>query len=258
MKPLWRSVIFCAGILLTVTTPVLGEISSKQHATPSVPTDATPNENVVGTNRSSEYQTAYAQGQREAQENIAEGKPSIYTVGKPGGQAIDEQTDFPLVAIAGCIVDDSIIGRRDGYNDRMREWAAARKAVESSKSTFDSQQNSPQQSRELSSGITGRSTSTTMPGTIPIGVNQIKPIISPLRVPIAVFDRTGRKVSSIQPDAEGYFRITLKPGTYKLKPLLPESNGGVMQQQRSDRDQVVTVKPEQFTSVKFNHTTFAP
>jgi hypothetical protein len=237
---------------------VLGEISSKQHATPSVPTDATPNENVVGTNRSSEYQTAYAQGQREAQENIAQGKPSIYTVGKPGGEAIDEQTGFPLVAIAGCIVDDSIIGRRDGYNDRIRQWAAARKAVEPSQSTLDSQQNSPQQSRELSSGITGRSTSTTMPGTIPIGVNQIKQIISPLRVPIAVFDRIGRKVSSIQPDAEGYFRITLKPGTYRLKPLLPESTSVVKRQQQSDREQVVTVKPEQFTSVWFNYTTFAP
>lgn len=165
MKPLWRSVIFCAGILLTVTTPVLGEISSKQHATPSMPTNPTPNENVLGTNRSSEYQTGYAQGQREAQENIAAGKPSIYTVGKPGDHAVDQQTDFPLVAIAGCIVDYSIIGRRDGYNDRMRQWAAARKAVDSSQSTLDSQQDSPQKSRELSSGITGRSTSTPLPIT---------------------------------------------------------------------------------------------
>ncbi len=125
MKSLWRSVIFSAGILLAVTTPVLGEISSKQRATATMSTDATPNENIAETNRSTEYQIGYAQGRREAQENIAQGKPSIYTVGKPGGSTVDQQTGLPLVSIAGCLVDDSIIGRKNGYNDQMKEWAAA-------------------------------------------------------------------------------------------------------------------------------------
>lgn len=174
MKPLWRNIVFCTGLLLFVTTPVLGETSSKQRATSTVATNAPTKGTLRDIHRSTEYQSAYAQGQREAQENIAKGKPSIYTVGKPGGSVVDQQTGFPLVAIAGCVVDDSIIGRRDGYNDRMKEWVTMRKAVKSSQSTSNSQKNSPQKSREVSSGITGRSTLRTIPGTIPIGVNHTK------------------------------------------------------------------------------------
>jgi hypothetical protein len=144
MKPLWRTLIFCSGLLLCVTTPVLAEISSKQQATPTVPTDVSTSDVVTETHRSTEYQTAYAQGRREAQENIAIGKPSIYIVGKPGGSGVDQQTGFPLFSIAGCSVNDSILGRFHGYNDRMREWAAARAAVESSPTTSDSQKNSLQ------------------------------------------------------------------------------------------------------------------
>lgn len=125
MKPLWRSVIFYAGILLAITTPVLGETSAKQQTSPTPSTNTTPNKNVVGINRSTEYQTAYTQGRREAQEHIAIGKPSIYTVGKPGSSTVDKQTSFPLVPIAGCVVNDSILGRMNGYNDRMKEWHRA-------------------------------------------------------------------------------------------------------------------------------------
>ncbi|HEY9636177.1 MAG TPA: hypothetical protein V6D14_22415 [Coleofasciculaceae cyanobacterium] len=173
MKPLWRSVLLSAGILLTVTTPVHSETPS-QIAAPTPLTDTISNENLVEINRSTEYQTGYAQGQREAQENIAIGKPSIYTVGKPGARTVDQQTGFPLVAIAGCSVNDSILGRRDGYNDRMKELVAARKALEPSKSSFD------------------------------------------------------------------------------------ESSGVVKPQQRSDREQVVIVKPEQFTPIRFNYTSLIP
>lgn len=133
MKPLWRSIIFCSGLLLAVTTPVMAETASKRHAFPNVPTPVLSSEAKSVPNQSSEYQNAYAQGEREAQENIAKGEPSIYTFGKPGGSGIDQQTGFPLVAIAGCVIDDSILGRSNGYNDTMREWAAAQAIVNSSK-----------------------------------------------------------------------------------------------------------------------------
>lgn len=261
MKTLWRSVIFYAGIVLTVATPVQGEIASKLSTTPLPSTDTPTPEVVAQGHHSTEYQTAYDQGQREAQENIAMGKPSIYTVGlwRPNSPAVDQETGLPLVPIAGCVVDDSIMGRMNGYNDRIKEWAAQQSTgVKPPQSTSDSQKNSPPKTTQVSSGITGRLTLTTMPGTIQIGVNKVQPIISPLRVPIAVFDRTGRQVTTTQPDAQGYFRIALKPGTYKLKPIFPKSNRAVEPIAQSDREQVVTVKPQQFTSIQFNYTSFAP
>ncbi len=130
MKSLLPRLIFCAGLLLTLTTPVVAETSSKQYATSTVPTDAPTHEADREIHRSTEYQTAYAQGQQEAQVNIAMGKPSIYTVGKPGGSTVDEQTGLPLVAIAGCVVDDSIMGRKDGYNAQIAEWATKQSNTE--------------------------------------------------------------------------------------------------------------------------------
>lgn len=256
MKTYWRNTIFCTGLLLAITTSVQGETGDRI-ATALPPTDAPPNELVTENSRSTEYQTAYQKGKREAEENIAQGKPSIYTVGlwHPNSAAVDQQTGFPVVSIGGCIVDDSILGRMNGYNERIRQWATEQRQVGSSKSASDSQDNSPQKPAELSSGIEGRSTSTSMPGAIQIGVDKVTPRVSPSRVTISVFDGAGRKVSKIQPDASGYFRVPLKPGTYTLHPDLPKpTHNGPM----FETNQIVTVEAERFTPVTVNYTTLFP
>ncbi|MBE9126498.1 MULTISPECIES: carboxypeptidase-like regulatory domain-containing protein [unclassified Coleofasciculus] len=252
MKTYWRNIVFCAGLVLAITTPVPGE-TSNQTTTPLPPTSS--DEAIAESVKPKDYQSAYQNGRREAEANIANGKPSIYTVGlrEPGGTAVDQETGLPVVAIAGCIVDDSILGRRDGYNDRIREWVATQPPVDSS----EQEDNSRSQESELSTGVEGRSISTTMPGAIPVGVEWVTPIVHPSRVTISVFDETGRKVSSIQPDTEGNFRITLKPGTYTLQPDFPKSRRGEFSLSGHE-EQIVTVEAEGFTSVEFNYTTLAP
>ncbi len=141
----------------------------------------------------------------------------------------------------------------DGYNDRIRQWVAAQEAAGFS----EQQNNSDAPPIKLVSGIEGRSISTTMPGARPIGVEQVQPIVTPSQVSITVFDETGRKVSKIQPDAQGNFRVSLKPGTYRLKPDLPTASSGQVQL-LGHEEQIVTVEAEQFQSVMFNYTTLAP
>lgn len=110
------------------------------------------------------------------------------------------------------------------------------------------------------SGIEGRSTSSTMPGAIrrnPDGTQpRIEPLISPTPIPIAVLDRTGRKVTRIQPDKDGYFRVTLKPGTYTLVPEFQESKDVVLRNR--DKLQNITVIEGQFATVNITYTVLAP
>jgi hypothetical protein len=50
---------------------------------------------------------------------------SLYTIGlRDPGENLDRDTGLPVVAIAGCKVDQSIIGRRDGYNKVIRDQIA--------------------------------------------------------------------------------------------------------------------------------------
>lgn len=95
MKTLWRSIVVCTGVLLAITIPVRSETASKI-ANPLPPTDAPLNENAIAIERSSEYQSGYQQGRREAEENIGIGKPTIYTIGlwQPDSSAIDPKTGF--------------------------------------------------------------------------------------------------------------------------------------------------------------------
>jgi hypothetical protein len=117
----------------------------------------------------------------------------------------------------------------------------------------------PNKELSTTSGIEGRSTSIRMPGNIPRNPDgtepSIKPFVSPAPIPITVLDRAGRKVTRIQPDKEGYFRVTLKPGTYTLASELQKSNFLVI---RGDRRQTVTVTKGQFRPVSMQYTVLAP
>lgn len=130
MKNLVNRILLGTGILLVLSIAMPGA-TSEQITMPLAPTETSLNEVIEETPRSVGYQTAYAQGRREAEDSIAQGKPTLYIVGKPSGATVDEQTGLPLVAIAGCRVDDSILGRRDGYNQRVQQWVAQQAATTS-------------------------------------------------------------------------------------------------------------------------------
>ena len=121
--------------------------------------------------------------------------------------------------------------------------------------------NSPAPSRQLAvSGIEGRSTSSRLPGIIqrnPDGSERkVQPVISGMPIPITVLNQAGRKVADIQPDKEGYFRVTLKPGTYRFVPKFQDSNYLVL----GNRDQLKTIKVTQgkFTTVNLTYTVLIP
>lgn len=121
--------------------------------------------------------------------------------------------------------------------------------------------NSPSPSRKLSvSGIEGRSTSSRLPGIIRLNPDgsepKIAPVISGMPIPITVLNQAGRKVADIQPDKEGYFRLTLKPGTYRLVPKFQDSNYLVL----GNRDKLKTIKVTQgkFTTVNLTYTELIP
>lgn len=121
--------------------------------------------------------------------------------------------------------------------------------------------NFPSSSRKLSvSGIEGRSTSSRLPGIIqrnPDGSERkVAPVISGMGIPITVLNQAGRKVADIQPDKEGYFRVTLKPGTYRFAPKFQDSNYLVL----GSRDKLKTIKVTQgkFTTVNLTYTELIP
>ena len=119
----------------------------------------------------------------------------------------------------------------------------------------------PPSPKQLStSGIEGRSMSSTIPGVIqrnPDGSEPpIKPWISPMSIPITVLDRAGRKVTRIQSNKEGYFRVSLKPGTYRLAPEIQQSNYLVLR--NSDALKTVRVSQGQLTPVKIEYAVLAP
>ena len=120
---------------------------------------------------------------------------------------------------------------------------------------------SPPPFRKLSvSGIEGRSTSSRLPGIIqrnPDGSERkVAPAISGIPIPITVLNQAGRKVADIQPDKEGYFRVTLKPGTYRLVPKFQDSNYLVL----GSTDKLKTIKVTQgkFTTVNVTYTELIP
>jgi hypothetical protein len=70
------------------------------------------------------YKMGYAQGMKEAQEEINKNHLTIYTFGlrriPEDRKDVDKETGLPYKDIAGCIVNDYILGRAAGHDDVIR------------------------------------------------------------------------------------------------------------------------------------------
>jgi hypothetical protein len=67
-----------------------------------------------------EYREAYKQGAAEAEQEIKKGVVTLYTFGlRTLFENLDKDTGLPIQAIAGCVIDDGIIGRRAGHDDAV-------------------------------------------------------------------------------------------------------------------------------------------
>lgn len=86
--------------------------------------------------RSAEFEAAYAKGCEEAARELEQGRPVLYTYGLVRN-TLDRETGLPLVAISGCLVDDAILGRAAGHNERLKEQIAAHGALAGSYKAWD-------------------------------------------------------------------------------------------------------------------------
>jgi hypothetical protein len=68
------------------------------------------------------YKAAYEQGQAEADRELEDQVATIYTYGLPENpfNHLDRETGLPYSGF-GCVVDDKILGRTEGHNDRIME-----------------------------------------------------------------------------------------------------------------------------------------
>jgi hypothetical protein len=75
---------------------------------------------------SATFSEARAAGVEEAQRDIAAGSVALLSYGMPMDPVnLDRASGLPTRAIAGCIVDDGILGRAQGYNDTVRAHLAS-------------------------------------------------------------------------------------------------------------------------------------
>lgn len=87
--------------------------------------------------RSQQYREARAAGVAEAEADLAAAVPCLLTFGMPlPGPALDVETGLPLRPIAGCLVDDGILGRAEGYNATVRGALAQHGALRGSLSPW--------------------------------------------------------------------------------------------------------------------------
>jgi hypothetical protein len=57
---------------------------------------------------------------------LEQGRATLYVYGlRRGGDNLDRETGLPYEPIAGCVVDDTILGRANGHNARIKESIAA-------------------------------------------------------------------------------------------------------------------------------------
>ena len=76
---------------------------------------------------STEYRAAYAKGRAEADRELERGDATLYLCGLVRGDLdFDHETGLPYKRIAGCIVDDAILGRHAGHNDRIMQSIKSR------------------------------------------------------------------------------------------------------------------------------------
>lgn len=69
---------------------------------------------------------AYDEGAAQANADLKAGYAFVYTFGlRIANDHYNDETGLPYAAIAGCIVDDSILDRAKGYNETVRAWIAS-------------------------------------------------------------------------------------------------------------------------------------
>jgi len=69
------------------------------------------------------YKAAYEQGRREAEQETAENRATIYLTGYGALYiGLDRATGLPCTAIAGCETDDAAAGRQEGHNERVGQF----------------------------------------------------------------------------------------------------------------------------------------
>jgi hypothetical protein len=69
------------------------------------------------------YGSGYRIGVAEADQQLEAGQATIYIYGlRDGGEFLDRRSGLPLEPIAGCAVDNTILGRASGHNKRIKEF----------------------------------------------------------------------------------------------------------------------------------------
>jgi hypothetical protein len=90
------------------------------------PADVPPADPLAAMKATKEYQDGYRKGRDEADAEIRQGRATLYTFGlRRDFSNLDRETGLPREPIAGCVIDDGIVGRADGHNARVRESIAA-------------------------------------------------------------------------------------------------------------------------------------
>jgi hypothetical protein len=88
--------------------------------------------------KSQAYRDAYARGHREADADWKKGKATVYSFGlRSAAEELDRDTGLTYEAIAGCIVDDGILGRAAGHNARLKELIARHGPPANSRKPWD-------------------------------------------------------------------------------------------------------------------------
>ena len=68
------------------------------------------------------YRDGYKQGVAEAERELKEGHPTLYASGlRLSLENLDKDTGLPFRFIAGCVIDDQIVGREQGHDAKIRE-----------------------------------------------------------------------------------------------------------------------------------------
>jgi hypothetical protein len=76
-----------------------------------------------GTKESKAFKAAYAVGRAEAKQAMKDGRATIYTCGLARfPYDVDRETGLRYEYVAGCEVNDEILGRINGHNDWIRDY----------------------------------------------------------------------------------------------------------------------------------------
>jgi hypothetical protein len=74
-----------------------------------------------------DYGAGYKAGAAEADKDLEEGVAAFYIYGtRESPEFLDRKTGLPCDVIAGCVVNNTILGRAAGYNDRINEYIVER------------------------------------------------------------------------------------------------------------------------------------